>query len=241
MANTPQNYGEDEPTDVRRPGRGRLWILRVAVLAFVLVLFASEYSNMIDRYFIFRPDRELSGDPSAVGLAFDDVRFTAADGVMLHGWFVPGADGATLVLMHGNAGNISGRLRRLAELHGALGMNVFIFDYRGYGLSEGRASEKGTYLDAEAALDYVVSRGDVDPDRIVLFGHSLGTAVAVGDGRPAGRPRRRARGAVHLHRRDGVAWLPVRPRYRQDTADEVRLALQGREHWSSAHGHPRGP
>ena len=163
----------------RRASSGSLRTVRIAVLALLLVLFASEYSNMIDRYFIFHPDKDLSGDPADVGLAFDDVRFAAVDGIMLHGWFVPGDESATLVLMHGNAGNISGRLRRLAELHEAIGMNVFIFDYRGYGLSEGRASEKGTYLDAEAALDYVVSRGDVDPSRIVLFGHSLGTAIAV--------------------------------------------------------------
>ena len=97
------------------------------------LLFASEYSNLIDRYFIFRPDEDLSADPGAMGLEFEDVRFTAADGVMLHGWFVPGSNGATLVLLHGNAGNISGRLRRLAELHRRLGMNVLIFDYRGYG------------------------------------------------------------------------------------------------------------
>ena len=153
--------------------------VRVAVLAVVLVLSASEYSNLIDRYFIFHPDYDLSGDPGDVGLAFEDVRFTAADGVTLHGWFVPGSDDATLVLLHGNAGNISGRLRRLADLHRRLGMNVFIFDYRGYGLSEGRASEKGTYLDAEAALDYLGTRGDVDQGRVALFGHSLGTAIAV--------------------------------------------------------------
>ena len=179
MDETRETNGNGPAAAARGTSSGSLRTLRIAVLALLLALFASEYSNLIDRYFIFRPDRELSGDPSAVGLAFDEVRFAAADGVALHGWFVPGGDGATLVLMHGNAGNISGRLRRLAELHEALGMNVFIFDYRGYGLSEGRPSEKGTYLDAEAALDYVASRGDVDPARTVVFGHSLGTAIAV--------------------------------------------------------------
>ena len=177
MENTPENPGSGPA--VRRRSPGFLRTARIAVLAMVLVLFASEYSNLINRYFIFRPDEDLSADPGAMGLEFEDVRFTAADGVMLHGWFVPGRNGATLVLLHGNAGNISGRLRRLAELHRRLGMNVLIFDYRGYGLSEGRPSEKGTYLDAEAALDYVGSRGDVDEGRVALFGHSLGTAIAV--------------------------------------------------------------
>ena len=163
----------------RRTSPGPLRTVRFTVLVLVLLLFASEYSNMIDRYLIFRPDDDLSGDPAEVGLAFEDVRFTAADGVTLHGWFVPGSTDATLVLLHGNAGNISGRLRRLADLHRSLGMSVLIFDYRGYGISEGRPSEKGTYLDAEAALDYLDTRGDVDQDQIALFGHSLGTAIAV--------------------------------------------------------------
>ena len=177
METTPETPGSGPAA--RRSSPGLLRTVRVAVLAVVLVLFASEYPKLIDRYFIFRPDEGLSGDPSEVGLAFEDVRFTAADGVTLHGWFVPGSDSTTLLLLHGNAGNIGGRLRRLADLHRRLGMNVFIFDYRGYGLSEGRASEKGTYLDAEAALDYLGTRGDVDQGRVALFGHSLGTAIAV--------------------------------------------------------------
>ena len=171
--------GSGPAAAARRTSSDSLRIVRIAVFALLLALFVSEYSNMIDRYFIFRADDDLSGDPGDVGLAFEDVRFTTSDGLTLHGWFVPGGEGATLVLFHGNAGNISGRLRRLAELHRWLGMNVFIFDYRGYGLSEGRPSEKGTYLDAEAALDYLGSRPDVDQHRIVLFGHSLGAAVAV--------------------------------------------------------------
>ena len=171
--------GNDTARGARRTSPDPLRAARFAVLVLLLLLFASEYSNMIDRYFIFRPDGDLSGDPAEVGLAFEDVRFTAADGVTLHGWFLPGSTDATLVLLHGNAGNISGRLRRLADLHRSLDINVFIFDYRGYGISEGRPSEKGTYLDAEAALDYLGSRGDVNQDRIVLFGHSLGTAIAV--------------------------------------------------------------
>ncbi len=179
MDETAEMTGNGPAPAVRRRSPSFLRTARVAVLALVLVLFASEYSNLIDRYFIFFPDEDLSADPGAMGLEFEDVRFTAADGVTLHGWFVPGTNGSTLVLLHGNAGNISGRLSRLAELHRRLGMNVLIFDYRGYGLSEGRPSEKGTYLDAAAALDYLGSRGDVDEGRVALFGHSLGTAIAV--------------------------------------------------------------
>jgi len=164
---------------------------------------------VIERSFIYFPERELIGDPAELGLAFDDAYFTAGDGVRLHGWFVPGAGGtaeqssigtelrseavplfqgsnvpaalggATWLWFHGNAGNISDRLENLRLLHDELGVNVFIFDYRGYGRSEGSPSEQGTYRDAEAALAYALSRPDVDAERIVYFGRSLGSAVAV--------------------------------------------------------------
>jgi fermentation-respiration switch protein FrsA (DUF1100 family) len=140
---------------------------------------AARYTNLIDRYFVFFPDRAIVTDPGEWGLAFDEARFTAADGVELHGWFVPGRSDTTLLLSHGNAGNISGLMRNLEEMHRYLGVNVLTFDYRGFGLSDGSASEDGTYLDAEAALAYLRSRDDVDQDRIVLFGRSLGGAVAV--------------------------------------------------------------
>lgn len=140
---------------------------------------AARYTNLIDRYFVFFPDRGIVTDPGEWGLAFDEARFTAADGVELHGWFVPGRSDTTLLLSHGNAGNISGLMRNLEEMHRYLGVNVLTFDYRGFGLSDGSASEDGTYLDAEAALAYLRSRDDVDQDRIVLFGRSLGGAVAV--------------------------------------------------------------
>jgi len=162
---------------------------------------------VLERSFIYFPERELIGDPAEFGLAFDDAYFTAGDGVRLHGWFVPGAGGsveqlnngtappseavplfqgsnvpavpATWLWFHGNAGNTSDRLENLRLLHDELGVNVFIFDYRGYGRSEGSPSEHGTYRDAEAALAYLLSRSDVEPERIVYFGRSLGSAVAV--------------------------------------------------------------
>ncbi|MGH7772451.1 MAG: alpha/beta hydrolase, partial [Candidatus Binatia bacterium] len=79
---------------------------------------------------------------------------------------------------HGNAGNISHRLENIKLLHEKVKINIFIFDYRGYGRSEGRASEEGTYKDGEAALKYLRTREDVDPRRIAFFGRSLGAAVA---------------------------------------------------------------
>ena len=148
-----------------------------AVLA--LLLFTADRTGLIERYFIYFPQKTLGADPSHVGLAFEDVSFTTADGKALHGWFVPGRNEVTWLWFHGNTGNISDRLVNLKLLHDELGVSVLLFDYRGYGRSEGRPTEKGTYRDADAALAYLRSRGDVSPDRIIYFGRSLGTAVAV--------------------------------------------------------------
>ena len=134
---------------------------------------------MIDRRFIFFPERELLETPTQWGLSFDDIHFSASDGVRLHGWFVPGEGEVTWLWFHGNGGNISHRLEDLTLLHTHLGVKIFLFDYRGYGRSEGRASERGTYRDARGALDYVLSRQDICPRKIVYFGRSLGAAVAV--------------------------------------------------------------
>ena len=148
-------------------------------LVYIVTLVWPGARSMIDRQFIFFPEKELAETPAQWGLSFEDVRFTASDGVKLHGWYVPGSGEVTWLWFHGNAGNISHRLEDLMLLHRNLDVNVFLFDYRGYGLSEGQVSEEGTYRDAAGALDYLLSRQDVDPQKIVYFGRSLGAAVAV--------------------------------------------------------------
>ncbi|MFH1877742.1 MAG: alpha/beta hydrolase [Candidatus Omnitrophota bacterium] len=129
---------------------------------------------------VYFPSRAMAYTPSETGLEFEDVYITTRDNVRLNGWFIPSgaADGKTVLLFHGNAGNISYRLDIIRMLN-ELGLNVFIPDYRGYGKSGGTASEQGTYLDAEAAYEYLLSRGDVDEQKIILYGKSLGGAVAV--------------------------------------------------------------
>ena len=136
-------------------------------------------SGLIERRYFFFPVREMEGTPSNWGLSYEDVSFPAADGVGLHGWYLPGPTETTVLWLHGNGGNISHRLENLMLVHRYLGAGIFIFDYRGYGRSQGRPSEVGTYQDSQGALDYLRSRPDVDADRIVYFGRSLGTAVAV--------------------------------------------------------------
>jgi len=127
---------------------------------------------------LFLPSRALDATPADWDLAYEDVRLTADDGTALHGWFIP-HPGARRVLLflHGNAGNISHRGDSVKIFHD-LGMAVFIFDYRGYGQSDGAPSEDGLYLDAEAAWRYLTEVRGVDPQDIVVFGRSLGGAVA---------------------------------------------------------------
>ena len=135
---------------------------------------------MLDRHFIFFPSKDLIATPADVGLDFEEVVFPASDGVKLHGWYVPGEGDTTLLWFHGNAGNVSHRVDYLLRLHRHLAASVFIFDYRGYGRSEGSVSEEGTYLDAEGALAYLRSpQGPAPSHRLVLLGRSLGCAVAV--------------------------------------------------------------
>ena len=134
---------------------------------------------MIDRAFVYFPEKGLSASPEDIGLAYEDVDFETGDGLQLHGWYIPGDRDVTVLWFHGNAGNIAGRMTNLKRVHDELQVNVFLFDYRGYGRSQGGPSEEGLYRDAEAALAYVKSRDDLAPERIVYFGRSLGAAVAV--------------------------------------------------------------
>jgi hypothetical protein len=128
---------------------------------------------------IFYPEKDILGKPSDLGLPFEDITFRMADALKLHGWFVPGSRRETILWCHGNAGNIGDRLDLLKLLHDRLDVNIFIFDYRGYGKSQGRPTEDGTYRDAHGALDYLRARPDIEGDRIVVFGQSLGGAIAV--------------------------------------------------------------
>lgn len=161
---------------MRRPTATRR-LFPVLLLAAGLLAPATTEGALEQRYIYF-PDRQMVATPAAVGLAYEEVRFAAEDGVRLHSWYVPGAPGRPLVLFcHGNAGNISHRLESLRLLHD-LGLSVFLFDYRGYGHSEGTPSEKGTYADARGALAWLGERG-WRPERLVYAGESLGAAVAV--------------------------------------------------------------
>ncbi|MCH8964027.1 MAG: alpha/beta fold hydrolase, partial [Planctomycetes bacterium] len=128
----------------------------------------------------YRPSSEQYDNPENHGLRYDAVEFVTLDGVRLSAWWFP-ADGSargTVIHFHGNAGNITGHFVQTAWLPAA-GYHVLCFDYRGFGGSEGTVTRTGTILDAHAAIDYVLAREDADPMRILLFGQSLGGAVAI--------------------------------------------------------------
>jgi hypothetical protein len=120
----------------------------------------------------------MDATPADIGLPYDEVFFDASDGVTLCGWFVPAKDArATVLYCHGNAENISDGLDPIEILH-RLRLNVFVFDYRGYGKSRGKPTEQGTCLDVEAAWRCLVETRNVPPESIIVHGRSLGGAVA---------------------------------------------------------------
>ncbi len=154
----------------------------MSFLAIIIFFFSFIFLlRLFENQFIYFPEKYPVGywQPEAFGVQVEDCYFNTADGVRLHGWLVAHENPiATLLWCTGNAGNISHRLDNLARLT-SLPINVFIFGYRGYGKSEGRPNENGVYLDALAAYDYLTSRPDIERNKIVLFGRSLGGAVAV--------------------------------------------------------------
>ncbi|MDP2156978.1 MAG: alpha/beta hydrolase [Nitrospirota bacterium] len=161
----------------KRPGLKRMLITVVIGLAlgyFGLVAFVYVRQPKM----LYFPTKEIEQTPAAIGLSFDEVTFKTSDGMNIAAWYIPAPDAmAVLLFCHGNGGNISHRLDSIRIFHN-LGLSVLIFDYRGYGRSEGEPTEKGTYLDAEAAWNFLVKDKGIDSARIVIFGRSLGSAVA---------------------------------------------------------------
>lgn len=129
--------------------------------------------------FFYQPETDHVLDPFELNLAHENVRITSG-GINLHGWFLP-ADGqarGTVMFLHGNAENVSTHIGAVFWLPGC-GYNVFLFDYRGYGRSEGSPDIDGVHADVEAAFRYLQRREDVDPEKIIVYGHSLGASMAL--------------------------------------------------------------
>ncbi len=158
------------------------WVIGSAVLLYLAVVALLWFAESRLIYFP-GAERSLTPPPAALQLPIQRAEFTAEDGVKLVGWVMPAATDTTafwLLVCHGNAGNLS-QFDRPAHYAGLrqLGLNLFAFDYRGYGESGGTPSEHGLYRDADAAYRYLREERGVPAERIIVFGHSLGSAVAI--------------------------------------------------------------
>ena len=194
-----------------------------AVLALVVYLMQARMLYLPDV-----PGRSLDRTPADIGADYSDAWIRTSDGVRLHGWFLPGDSDRVLLFFHGNAGNISHRLESIRQFL-QLGLSVLIIDYRGYGRSEGRATEQGIYRDAEAAWQYLVETNTVAEEHIVLFGRSMGASAAAflaARHQPLALVVESSFTSVPDIAAEYYPWLPVRwlSRLRHSTAEFVRQA-----------------
>jgi len=158
------------------PDIWKLLLAGIGVYAAISIYVYYMQSSMI--YYPNMPGRDIFATPEDIGLSYQDAEIITDDNIRLHGWFIPVNDAkATMLFFHGNAGNISHRLDSIG-IFNRLGLNVFIIDYRGYGQSEGKVTEKGTYRDAEAAWKYLNEIQTVSEKPIIIFGRSLGAPIA---------------------------------------------------------------
>jgi fermentation-respiration switch protein FrsA (DUF1100 family) len=150
-------------------------IILVVFVAYAILALALYFMQSV---FLYSPVREVPYNPADIGLAFEKVVFETEDGLKLSAWFIPAEKAELTVLFcHGNGGNMTHRLDTINILN-ELGMNCFIFDYRGYGSSQGKPSERGTYLDVEAAYKWLTEEKKIPSQNIILFGRSLGGSIA---------------------------------------------------------------
>ena len=147
------------------------------LVALGVIWFCARYFEWKNLYY---PAKALESTPASMGLAYENITFVTEDGRTLNGWWIPCENArGTVIHCHGNAGNIGDRVWMAADFN-RLGVNVFLFDYRGYGLSRGIPTERGTYLDARAAYEVVRAKyGDAENPPVIVHGQSLGGAVAV--------------------------------------------------------------
>ncbi|MEA3548345.1 MAG: alpha/beta fold hydrolase [Thermodesulfobacteriota bacterium] len=196
-------------------------MLSAVYFCIIVILF------VLQSHLLYFPVKGLGSTPDDIGLKYKRVSLKTSDRENLSAWFIPARPAKGVIFFcHGNGGNISHRLESILIFH-RLGFSTFIFDYRGYGLSSGSPFEAGTYLDAEAAWQYLVGEKQIAPSEIVVFGRSLGGAVAA---RLASRHS--PRGLILESSFTSVPdlasslypWYPVRLlcRFKYDTCAELR-------------------
>ncbi len=203
-------------------------LLRIGRDLLIVYLGTVVIAMFLENSLIFFPARYPEGDWRPAGLEFEDVFFQSGEGTPLHGWYVPCKTPRGVVLFcHGNAGNITHREEIIRRLRDVSGVTVFIFDYRGYGRSEGKPSGQGVLDDARVARAWLARREGIAEDRLILMGESLGGAVAVDLAAEKG-----ARGLILESTFTSLAdvgayhypWLPVRVflRTRLDSLGKIK-------------------
>lgn len=165
---------------VRRGVKVRLKVYGGFLLGLVLFCLLTPGCSSVDKVFYHPDQRQYHSPENHDGYRYEEVSFLSEDGTALHGWFVPAVGEAkgTVIHFHGNAQNLSAHFGFVSWLP-KQGYNLFTFDYRGYGKSEGVPTRQGIYEDSLAALDYLFSRTDIDRDKVIVIGQSLGGAIAI--------------------------------------------------------------
>jgi pimeloyl-ACP methyl ester carboxylesterase len=153
-------------------------IIYIVIFLFFLLAVYAVYLYFNQSKYVYFPTADIVATPSDMGLYYRDLMLETNDGIKISAWYIPAENTeATILFFHGNGGNISHRLEFI-EMFYSLGISTLIIDYRGYGKSEGFPTEKGTYLDSEAAWNYLVKEKNNEPSSIIIYGRSLGGPVA---------------------------------------------------------------
>ena len=161
--------------------RALFGVIIVAAVIIGIYFFSAVYKYFTQSSHVYHPKKEIISTPIEIGLTYKDIVFKSSDDIDLSGWYIPAnRSKKVILLLHGNGGNISTRVTFIDYFCKELGLSTFIFDYRGYGKSEGRATERGTYLDAEAAWKYLTGLMKIKDRDIIVFGRSLGGPIAAG-------------------------------------------------------------
>ena len=147
-------------------------LLLVAYLGLVITLYFMQAN------FTFRPTKNMPYNPGNIGLEYEKVQLNTPDGVILSAWYVPAKNAtAAILLCHANGGNMSYYMDTI-DIFNKLGLNCFIFNYRGYGDSKGKTTEEGIYIDVQSAYDWLRTEKKTPAEDIIIFGRSLGGSVA---------------------------------------------------------------
>ena len=153
-------------------------IIYAIIFLFFLFIVYAVYLYFNQSKHVYFPTSAIVATPSDSGLFYEDLMLKTSDGIKISAWYIHAENPkATLLFFHGNGGNISHRIEFIKMFY-SLNISTFIIDYRGYGKSEGSPTEEGTYLDSEAAWDYLVNEKNTDPSSIVIYGKSLGGPIA---------------------------------------------------------------